>query len=92
MTPNLFRNNPSSWLPVGDTVLKASILDAGVEINNVTNYLSDHFPVYSSWIPVESQNSSGKDKEVERTTLCASAEEYVLEEQERKECFVELFQ
>jgi hypothetical protein len=91
MTPNLFRKNPSSWLPVGDTVLKASMLDAGVEINNVTNYLSDHFPVYSSWIPVESQNHSEKDKETE-TALCANGDDYVLSEQERKECFVELFQ
>ena len=78
----------------------SNILQAGIEINNVTNHLSDHFPVYASWIPYEFQGrkilvtNNGEQEEIDEQAECISKEQedYVLEPCEEDYCFIELFQ
>jgi hypothetical protein len=54
MSRNLFQ----SLHPTASSSFAVS-LKAGIEINNITSHLSDHYPVYASFIPPEIQQLHG---------------------------------
>jgi hypothetical protein len=84
MSRNLFQSlHPSSSSSASSSMIP---LKAGIEINNITSHLSDHFPVYASFIPPEMQQLHGHCDVSSATTEISTSQK------QEQSCRIELFQ